>query len=298
MRSIQLDTGLLVQRNTEHIVDRLVSFDAPTAVWLEDSRRWLRRKLRSVERLARQLPWLGWLLLALAALLLVGLFGIGYQVLRRPAPGLGVTGNSGETSLSLHVERRGADFLITWNRNTAAVLQATKGILSIRDGNVGQQELRLDAEQLRNYGVLYTPVSNNVQFQMEVSSTSRQAVKESVLALKATPRGTVLASQQPVLLARYALSHNPVSYAVQVGTFRDHANAERLRNEMETRYGSTHLVFQEGNPALWRVVVGRETTIEGAGRLAQRIRSGGQGKTIQPLVIREADRDLRHMTVK
>jgi len=44
-----------------------------------------------------------------------------------------------------------------------------------------------------------------------------------------------------------------------------------------------------GSPALWRVVVGRETTIEGAGRLAERIRSG-QGKMTQTLVIREAAR--------
>src|SRR5882762_4312057 len=50
MRSIQLVTGLLLQRNTGHIVDRLVSFDAQTAAWLEDSWHWLRRKLRLAER--------------------------------------------------------------------------------------------------------------------------------------------------------------------------------------------------------------------------------------------------------
>jgi len=298
MRPIQLVTALLLQRNRGHIVDRLVTFDAQTAVWLDDSWHWLRRKRRSVERLARQLPWLRWLLLPFAALLLTGLFGTGYQVLRRPAPALGLTGSSGETGLSLHVERRGTDLLVTWNRNTAAILQATKGILRIQDGNVSQQELRLDVEQLRHYGVLYTPVSNNVQFRMEVSSTSREIVSESVLALKATPRGSALASQQPLPLTRYPLSQNPVSYAVQVGTFRDPANAERLRNEMEARYGSTRLASQASNPALWRVVVGRETTIQGAGRLAERIRSDGQGKITQALVIREADRAPRHVIVK
>lgn len=297
MRSIQLVTGLLSQRNTGHIVDRLVSFDAQTAAWLEDSWHWLRRKLRLAERLARQRPWLRWLLLAFAALLLTGLFSVGYQVLRRPAPGLRLTGNSGETGLSLCVERRGADLLVTWDRNTAAILQATKGILRIQDGNVPQQELRLDVEQLRHYGVLYTPVSNNVQFRMEVSSTSQQIISESVLALKATPRGTAPARQQPGPLTKYPLSQNPISYAVQVGTFRDPANAERLRNQMEGRYGSTRLVSQASSPALWRVVVGRETTIEGAGRLAERIRSG-QGKMTQTLVIREADKAPRHMIVK
>src|SRR2546427_166445 len=79
MRPIQLVTALLLQRNIGHIVDRLVTFDAQTAVWLDDSWHWLRRKRRSVERLARQLPWLRWLLLPFAALLLTGLFGTGYQ---------------------------------------------------------------------------------------------------------------------------------------------------------------------------------------------------------------------------
>ena len=206
--------------------------------------------------------------------------------------------SSEETSFSLHVERRGADLLVTWDRNTAAILQATKGILRIQDGNVPQQELRLDVEQLRHYGVLYTPVSNNVQFRMEVSSTSRQIASESVLALKATPRGTALANQPTAPLTRYPLSQNAISYGVQVGTFRDPANADRLRNEMEARYGSTRLVSQASSPALWRVVVGRETTIQGAGRLAERIRSDGQGRTSQVLVIREADGIPRHMKVK
>ena len=251
-----------------------------------------------VEGLARQLPWFGWLLLALAALLLTGLVGIAYPELLRPAPGPGLTGNSAETSLSLQVERRGANLLVTWNRSSAAILQATEGILRIRDSDVAQQELRLDVEQLRNYSVLYTPVSNNVQFRMEVSSTSRQVMSESVLALKATPRGTPLASQQALPLTRYPHSQNPISYAVQVGTFRDPANAERLRNEMEARYGSTRLASQASNPALWRVVVGRETTVQGAGRLAERIRSDGRGRTMQTLVIREADKAPRHMIVK
>jgi len=146
--------------------------------------------------------------------------------------------------------------------------------------------------------VLYTPVSSNVQFRMEVSANSRQTVNESVLALKAAVRETAHASQQHLPLTRYGPSHNPVSYTVQVGTFRDPGNAERLRNEMTARYGSTRLVSQASNPALWRVLVGRETTIEGAGRLAERIRSDGRGRTSQALVIREADRDTRQIIVK
>jgi rare lipoprotein A len=65
---------------------------------------------------------------------------------------------------------------------------------------------------------------------------------------------------------------SPAVFAVQVGAFRDRANAERLRAEMESRYGSARLVQRADSPDLWRVVAGSEATEEGANGLAQRIR--------------------------
>jgi rare lipoprotein A len=64
----------------------------------------------------------------------------------------------------------------------------------------------------------------------------------------------------------------PAVFAVQVGAFRDRANAERLRAEMESRYGSARLVERADSPDLWRVVAGSEATEEGANGLAVRIR--------------------------
>ena len=61
-------------------------------------------------------------------------------------------------------------------------------------------------------------------------------------------------------------------FAVQVGAFRDRANAERLRSQMETRYGSARLLQRAENPSVWRVLVGAETSEDGANRLAERIR--------------------------
>jgi len=63
------------------------------------------------------------------------------------------------------------------------------------------------------------------------------------------------------------------TYAVQVGAFRERANAERLRAAMERRYGSTQMVERQGSPAVWRVLVGRFGSAEDAAKLAQRIRS-------------------------
>ena len=64
----------------------------------------------------------------------------------------------------------------------------------------------------------------------------------------------------------------PGLFAVQVGAFRDRANAERLRSEMEVRYGSARLLQRAENPAVWRVLVGAETSPDGANQLAERIR--------------------------
>lgn len=64
-------------------------------------------------------------------------------------------------------------------------------------------------------------------------------------------------------------------FAVQAGAFRDRNNAERVRREMESRYGSARLVLRDGDPPLWRVLVGAETDEQAAGVLAERIRADG-----------------------
>jgi rare lipoprotein A len=62
-------------------------------------------------------------------------------------------------------------------------------------------------------------------------------------------------------------------YAVQVGAFRIRANAERLRNEMEQRYGFAAILRTRANPVLWRVVAGKFRNSEAARTLAHQIRS-------------------------
>ena len=62
-------------------------------------------------------------------------------------------------------------------------------------------------------------------------------------------------------------------FAVQVGAFRERANAERIRARMAERYGSARLVLRQGNPNVWRVLVGSETTEDGANGLSGRIRT-------------------------
>jgi rare lipoprotein A len=61
-------------------------------------------------------------------------------------------------------------------------------------------------------------------------------------------------------------------YAVQVGAFQDRKRAERLRKDMERQYGTAKLIEKDGNPILWRVLVGKMSTMEAADTLARRIR--------------------------
>ncbi|MGO9258675.1 MAG: septal ring lytic transglycosylase RlpA family protein [Bryobacteraceae bacterium] len=62
------------------------------------------------------------------------------------------------------------------------------------------------------------------------------------------------------------------TFAVQVGAYENRQSAEQVRARMASRYGSARLVLREGNPNVWRVLVGAETTEDGANGLAARIR--------------------------
>jgi rare lipoprotein A len=68
------------------------------------------------------------------------------------------------------------------------------------------------------------------------------------------------------------------TFAVQVGAYTDRQNAENVRARMASQYGTARLVLREGTPNVWRVLVGAETTEEGANGLAARIR-GESGET-------------------
>jgi len=62
-------------------------------------------------------------------------------------------------------------------------------------------------------------------------------------------------------------------FAVQVGAFRDRANAERVRGRMETQFGAARLLQRPENPGVWRVIVGPSGTENAANQLVSRINS-------------------------
>ena len=82
----------------------------------------------------------------------------------------------------------------------------------------------------------------------------------------ANVRLEILATAQPIASG---------IFAVQVGAFRARDNAERTRREMEP-YGESRIVLEKG---FWRVLIGRETTEDGANGLAAKIRENSPEKT-------------------
>lgn len=57
-------------------------------------------------------------------------------------------------------------------------------------------------------------------------------------------------------------------YAVQVAALSIYQNAERLRDEYARRFGTAQLAIKQGRTPLWRVLVGKEPSIEAARQLA------------------------------
>ncbi len=64
----------------------------------------------------------------------------------------------------------------------------------------------------------------------------------------------------------------PALFAVQVGAFREKTNADRMESNMRAAYGTAKAVLRSGDPALWRILAGRENSQDSAEALARRIR--------------------------
>ena len=55
-------------------------------------------------------------------------------------------------------------------------------------------------------------------------------------------------------------SPEPALFAVQVGAFREKANADRAERNMLAAYGAAKAVLRAGDPPMWRILAGRETS--------------------------------------
>ena len=84
-----------------------------------------------------------------------------------PDPLSATSDASSATLLGLRVERRTTDWRLRWNRDAA--VNATRGRLTITDGALHKQ-LDLDANELRNGSIVYSPKTDDVVLRLEMES--------------------------------------------------------------------------------------------------------------------------------
>src|SRR6185295_782821 len=76
-----------------------------------------------------------------------------------------------QVTLNLNAQKDGKALRFTWDRASSVVQEAERGVLWIKDGG-GEQRLDLDRRQLGMGSVVYWPVSNDVNFRLEVFGVS------------------------------------------------------------------------------------------------------------------------------
>lgn len=69
-------------------------------------------------------------------------------------------------------------------------------------------------------------------------------------------------------------------YAVQLGAFSVRANAERLREKYANRFGSAQIAVKQGRSPLYRVLVGKEASMDEAQKIAAQLRSAGDNAMV------------------
>jgi rare lipoprotein A len=84
--------------------------------------------------------------------------------------------------------------------------------------------------------------------------------------------GPGVAQVEITILAGPAAPEAPL-FAVQVGAFREKANADRMESNMAAAYGAGKSVLRSGDPPVWRVLAGKVDSTSAAETLAQRIRT-------------------------
>jgi protein TonB len=123
-------------------------------------------------------------ILALVALVVCTVLFLYPGLLRH---GRGASASQETPSLSLRVERTGTDILLTWNRDSAAIQHATHAVLTISDGE-RHENYDMDLGQLRNGSIVYSPLTADVSFHMEVTGQGNaKSASESVRVLRTRP---------------------------------------------------------------------------------------------------------------
>jgi protein TonB len=105
------------------------------------------------------------------------------------------------TPLTLHIERTASDILLTWNRDSDAIKNAKRAVLSIYDGD-RQENFDMDLAQLHNGSIVYAPLTQDVSFKMELTGADQNKLaSEMVRVLRTRPSPMGDSGAQPAQTA-------------------------------------------------------------------------------------------------
>jgi protein TonB len=110
-----------------------------------------------------------------------------------------VAAQQDSSPLALHVEQQGGEQVLTWNRESSAIKNATHAVLSITDGTQ-HENVDMDLALLRSGSIEYSPSGSDVVFRMEVTGADQmKTTSESVRILRTRPSPMPEPGQQPVV---------------------------------------------------------------------------------------------------
>ena len=101
-----------------------------------------------------------------------------WSAISNPPPAIALS----KQTLGLKAERQNSDLLLTWNRESAAVLNAISGVLSIEEGG-GNRRITLDPVQVRHGSILYAPATDQIQLQLTVLGPQGTAFESVIVIL-------------------------------------------------------------------------------------------------------------------
>jgi TonB family protein len=129
--------------------------------------------------------------MVLGLVAIIALFSAGFFELR---DGRAVTSSETKSEaimdsrLGLKLDWTGTDWRLSWNPDAPALLKATKGQLFVTDGTM-QKTVDLDASDLHGGTIIYSPLTNDVVWKLQVTDANDSAalISESVRTVSGLP---------------------------------------------------------------------------------------------------------------
>jgi len=143
-------------------------------------------------------PWLA--LPGLLVVTILALFGLtGSGILSLPLGENRKAVPARAYSLGLEATENGAQVKIRWDRQSPAIAEAQRGVLSISDGTF-RKDLELEANELRTGSLSYAALTPQIDFRLEVFTDKRSSVSQTLTFNGSVGEQTPPVQETPLLV--------------------------------------------------------------------------------------------------